>query len=40
MRIKKLIKTDHINQYGVYEVRFNAIGRPMNIIVDDFFPTK
>ena len=36
----KLIKTDHINNSGVYEIRMNALGRPISIIVDDFFPSK
>ena len=36
----KLIKTDHINNSGIYEVRINALGRPISIIIDDFFPAK
>ena len=38
MRINKLVRTDNTNQYGIYVVRFNALGKPVEVIVDDYFP--
>ena len=38
MRINKLVRTDNTNQYGIYEVRLNALGRPVEVIVDNYFP--
>ena len=39
-RIENLIRTDKTNNFGFYEVRFFVLGKPVQVIVDDYFPCK